>query len=58
MAIRPMKWHIFNNENLPLCWDDRALQFDEYEQALRFLNSYLDAMGTSFEDYCKAFGVI
>lgn len=57
MAIRPMKWHIFNNENLPLCWDDQALEFDECDQALRFLDSYLNAMGTSFEDYCKAFGV-
>ena len=57
MAPRPMKWHIFNDENEPLCWDDQALEFDEYDQVLRFLNSYLDAMGTSLEDYCKAFGV-
>lgn len=57
MAPRSMKWHIFNENDEPLCWDGQAIEFDEYDQALRFLTSYLEGMGTSFEDYCNAFGV-
>lgn len=57
MAPRPMKWHIFNEYNEPLCWDQRALEFDEEWQAERFLKTYCEEMGTTYEEYCKAFGV-
>ena len=57
MAVRPMKWHVFNYKNDPLCWDDQALEFDERDQAVRFLNTYCEQMGTDYEEYCKAFGV-
>lgn len=41
MAVRPMKWHIYNNseEKLPLCWDDQALEFDSSDDACEFLIS-------------------
>ena len=26
--VRPMKWHIYNGNHEPLCWDATALEFD------------------------------
>lgn len=34
---RNMKWHIYNMEHEPLCWDDKALEFDFAEDAHDFL---------------------
>lgn len=34
---RDMKWHIYNMEHEPLCWDDKALEFDFAEDAHDFL---------------------
>lgn len=57
MAIRTMKWHIFNEHNEPLCWDDKALEFDTKEFAERFLHSHVDTMYDSYEEYCETFGI-
>ena len=35
--IRDMKWHIYNTEHEPLCWNDNALEFDSREDAYDFL---------------------
>lgn len=37
--MRDMKWHIFESPEgtEPLCWDDKALEFDTEEAAERFL---------------------
>jgi ribA/ribD-fused uncharacterized protein len=51
------KWYVFNDLNQPLCWDDQALEFDEEQQAERFLQAYCDEMGASYAEYCKAFGI-
>ena len=47
---RNKKWHIWNNSNkeYPLCWDDRALEFDTKDQALEFLHSAIETC--SFDD--------
>ncbi len=34
---RDMKFHIYNMEHEPLCWEDKALEFDTFKAALRFL---------------------
>ena len=34
---RDMKWHIYNMEHEPLCWEDKALEFDTLESANKFL---------------------
>ena len=57
MASCLMKWHIFNEYNEPLWWDQQVLEFDEEWQAERFLKTYCKEMGNSYEEYCKAFGV-
>lgn len=35
--IRDMKWHIYNENHEPLCWDTEALEFDTRDAANRFL---------------------
>ena len=57
MAIQSLKWHIFNEHNEPLCWDDKALEFDTKESAERFLHSHVDTMYDSYEEYCETFGI-
>lgn len=37
--VRPMKWHIYNQNHEPLCWDATAIEFDTQEAADRFLKS-------------------
>ena len=39
MAIPDMKWHIFNKEKEPLCWEDSELFFDTEKDAKDFLQS-------------------
>lgn len=34
---RDRKWHIYNMEHEPLCWEDQALEFDYAEDAYDFL---------------------
>ena len=34
---RDMKFHIYNMEHEPLCWEDKAWEFDTFKAALRFL---------------------
>lgn len=35
--VRDMKFHIYNMEHEPLCWEDQALEFDYAEDAHDFL---------------------
>ena len=35
--VRDMKFHIYNMEHEPLCWKDKALEFDFAEDAHDFL---------------------
>lgn len=39
---RPMKWHIYGPEHYPLCWDDKALEFDTNMSAREFLASAIE----------------
>ena len=55
--IRPMKWHIFNEYDEPLCWEDQAMEFDTKESAERLLHSHVDYFYDNFEEYCQTFGV-
>ena len=34
-----MKWHIYNSNHEPLCWDGKALEFDTDIDAKDFLTS-------------------
>jgi hypothetical protein len=35
--VRDMKFHIYNTEHEPLCWNNNALEFDSAEDACDFL---------------------
>ena len=35
--IRDMKFHIYSPDHEPLCWEDKALEFDFAEDAYDFL---------------------
>lgn len=35
--VRDMKFHIYNMEHEPLCWENKALEFDFAEDAHDFL---------------------
>ena len=37
--MKDMKWYIFNFNKEPLCWEDKALEFDAKEKAEAFLKS-------------------
>mgnify|MGYP007057699883 FL=1 len=41
---RDMKWHIYNMEHEPLCWGDKALEFDFAEDAHDFLRDVDELM--------------
>ena len=41
---RDMKWHIYNMEHEPLCWDNKALEFDYAEDAHDFLRDVDELM--------------
>ncbi len=41
---RDMKWHIYNMEHEPLCWDNQALEFDFAEDAHDFLREVDELM--------------
>ena len=36
---RTSKFHIYNMEHNPLCWEGKALEFDTWEGAERFMRS-------------------
>ena len=44
MSVRPMKFHIYNYDLEPLCWEDenwdcvKAIEFDNAEEANYFLD--------------------
>ena len=35
--VRDMKWHVYNMEHEPLCWENQALEFDDELDAHDFL---------------------
>lgn len=37
---REMKYHIYNTDHEPLCYDDRALEFNTFRAAMAFLKSF------------------
>lgn len=45
--MRELKWHIINDDDYPLCWDnndwesDRAIEFESKEEAKEFLEMIL-----------------
>ena len=41
---RDMKWHIYNMEHEPLCWEGKALEFDFAENAHDFLRDVDELM--------------
>lgn len=40
--MRPMKWHIYNLDNHPLCFGEPALEFDTKEQATEFASNIFE----------------
>lgn len=41
MTVRDMKWHIIGPGDSPLCWGDKALEFNTEEDARDFLASVI-----------------
>ena len=39
---RPMKYHIYNLDNYPLCFGEQALEFDTREQAFDFASNVFE----------------
>ena len=37
--MREMKYHIFNENKRPLCWGDRAIEFNSEFEAIDFLKA-------------------
>ena len=37
--VRDKKFHVYNDEHEPLCWDGQVLEFDTFESAVLFLRS-------------------
>lgn len=52
--VRPMKWHIYNGNHEPLCWDVTAIEFDTREAAERFLKSCFEEGDRPDEFYDNA----
>ena len=40
MAIREMKWHVINDEECPLYWDEALVEFDTKEDAEAFMRAW------------------
>jgi hypothetical protein len=51
---RDMKWHIYDANNQPLCWEDQALEFDFDSDACEFLNSAISNSEHDIEFYSEA----
>lgn len=48
MSSRQMKWHIYDSNHKPLCWDGKALEFDNEQSAKNFIFSA--TMNTKHDD--------
>ena len=42
--MREIKWHIFSEDNKPLCLDDKAIEFDTKEEAEAFIEPILEEL--------------
>lgn len=51
---RNMKWHIYDADNQPLCWEGQALEFDFDSDASEFLNSVISNSENDLEFYSDA----
>ena len=51
---RDMKWHIYDADHQPLCWDGQALEFDFDSDASEFLNSAIVNSEHDIEFYSEA----
>ena len=51
---RNMKWHIYDIDNHPLCWEGQALEFDFDSDASEFLNSAISNSEHDIEFYSEA----
>ena len=51
---RNMKWHIYDADHQPLCWDGQALEFDFDSDASEFLNSAIVNSEHDIEFYSEA----
>ena len=51
---RNMKWHIYDANHQPLCWNGQALEFDFDSDASEFLNSAIASSEHDIEFYSEA----
>lgn len=51
---RGMKWHIYDADHQPLCWDGQVLEFDFDSDASEFLNSAIANSEHDIEFYSEA----
>lgn len=45
MSVRPMKWHIYNEEGYALCWDNMAIDFETEVEAKTFAKANVKDVG-------------
>ena len=50
--VRDMKYHIYETKECvnPLCWDDKALEFDTLESAAKFLCALFEIVKNTGEE--------
>lgn len=46
--VRDMKFHIYNRAHEPLCWDDKALEFDFAEDAHDFMRDISEGLNEEY----------
>lgn len=46
-----LKYHIYNEDGEPLCWDNQAIDFDDYDSAHDFLLAAEMLTGNVYEPY-------
>ena len=46
--VRDMKFHIYNRAHEPLCWDDKALEFDFAEDAHDFMRDITEGLNEEY----------
>ena len=50
-TVPPLKYHIYNEDKEPLCWDGQIIDFDDYDSAHEFLLTVEMLTGNMYEPY-------
>ena len=50
-TVPSLKYHIYNEDGKPLCWYERAIEFDDYDSAHGFILRVEMLTGDTYEPY-------